>query len=267
MKVPQVALGAVQEPAPVPHQVELLPGGARRPHGPDLEQVGARQRCQHGGVRRAEHLAARGHQPLEHGDQAQRGLERQRRLGLVEAVEAGRLEPGLQHRQERLAVAELVEARLGRCPTLRVWLEVGVPAVHRLGPQEEPPAARARDRAGGRARRPAVTRSAGWCADCPSTRPRGTGRTPSPRPRRSSTCPIRSRRPGRSRRPAGRDPTGRAGPRPAASSATGPAPGHRRGGRPRAAPGSGRSPRRLRYCPCPPSPPPSRSRSTTRSCG
>ena len=83
--------------------------------------------------------------PVERGDQAQGGGERQRGLRLVEAVEAGAVEAVGEHREERLAMAHLVEGRLVGTPRARrvvgqALLEVGVPAVHGLGAQEEAPA-------------------------------------------------------------------------------------------------------------------------------
>ena len=98
-----------------------------------------RERREDRGVGRAEHLPTVAGDPVERGHQRQRGGERQRRLGLVEAVEPGGVEAGLQHREERLAVAHLVEPRLR---VARVLLEVGEPAVHGLGAQEEPPPCR-----------------------------------------------------------------------------------------------------------------------------
>ena len=76
----------------MPDQLEVLPGGLAQPPLADLEHPRAGQGRQHRGVGRAQHLAAAGGQVEQRAHQAQRRGERQRRLGLVQAVEAGGVE-------------------------------------------------------------------------------------------------------------------------------------------------------------------------------
>ena len=133
-EVPQVACGAPRNRFQCATSSRSSHVVSRRPQSPTSRIRAPGIDGEDGGVGRAQHLALRGHHPLEDGDQGERGGERQRGLGLVEAVEAAALEPGLQQGEERLAVAELVEARVGRCArwgaarcrsTSRAWSRPG----------------------------------------------------------------------------------------------------------------------------------------------
>ena len=189
-----VAARGVQVGLPVLDQLELLP--RRTPQAPvaDLEDRGARHRREHRGVGRAEHLAAVLDDPPQRRDQAEASrrttaLPRARRGSRSRGSRSGCAAP---RGTTRRGSSRGTPGPLAGSVSL-----VGVQAVHRLGAQEEAPPLATRARAAAAAPRPAGTRSPGWSAGPASSRPRARGRTPPRPPRRSSTCPSRSRRPGR----------------------------------------------------------------------
>ena len=127
---------------------------------------------------------------------AEAAREGQRRLGLVQHVEAGAVEPRAQHLQERLAMAHLVEVRLaafpgqgwtpGRCTARASSRRAGSsPSATR-----PPHARRAASRRAG-TRWPGSRGGRGW------SRPRRSARRPWRWPRPASTSRCRCRRRGR----------------------------------------------------------------------